>query len=486
MPFDGSSTGTSTANEPHVISPTLRKKLQQCYDHGMRLLQQQKYDYDYAHSILLECVVNDPGNLVYVDAFLQNLQRKYGNNKRGSLLAFGGKGAFRKAVAKKSWMDVFKLGPPILKSNPWDVATLRGLADACAFFGYTDVELRYLKNALDANPKDAEVNKHCALSLARIGQFDQAIACWQRVDEINRGDDEAQRMISDLQIAKTHARGGFSKGETERRAGGVAKTKQASATAVQDGPAESTQPPRREIKLTPRQQLEQAIANNPTDIDSYLELAELHVNEERLGEAAHVLGKALAASGNQLKVQERIEDVELLRKKQQLAIAERRAEADASESNQELVMGLREDLNRMEMEVLDRRSQRYPGDLELKFQLGLRLKRMGKPREALSPFEQALRLPARRAEAALEYGECLQRLRQYEKALKQYWIASEESSGKSELKKLALYRLGVLAEGLRHFEDAQRSLSSLVALDPSYRDAATRLDKIRTMRHKQP
>src|SRR5687767_3897031 len=84
-----------------IISPALRKKLQQCYEHGSKLLQQEKYDFDYAHSSLVECVTQDPGNATYVEAFLQNLQRKYNNNKRGALLAFGGKGPFKKAVAKK-------------------------------------------------------------------------------------------------------------------------------------------------------------------------------------------------------------------------------------------------------------------------------------------------------------------------------------------------------------------------------------------------
>jgi tetratricopeptide (TPR) repeat protein len=487
MPNDGivnTSSASPPSGVPYVISPALRKKLQQCYEHGTKLQQQEKYDYDYAHSILTECVTGDPGNLVYVEAFLQNLQRKYNQNRRGSLLAFGGKGAFRKAVARKDWPVVFKLGPDILKSNPWDVSTLRGLAEACGAMGYHDVELRYLKNALEANPKDPEVNKHCALSLARIGQFDQAISCWQRIDEAKRGDADAQRMITDLQIAKTEARQGGGKPDPHRRGRmPVSPPPEPRETT----PVTSSDTPRRPIELTHRQQLEQTIANNPTDIDTYLELAQLHVDEERLGEATHVLSKALAASGNNVKIQERLEDVELLRKRQQLTIAERRAETNNIAANQELVVQLRDDMNRIELEVFDRRAQRYPRDLELKYQLGLRLKRAGNVREAIAQFDQAQKLPARRTFAALEIGECLQRQKHYDKALSYYWIAAEEpATEKLELKKLALYRLGVLAEALKHLEDAERSLSQLVELDPQYKDAATRLDKIRLMRHKQP
>jgi tetratricopeptide (TPR) repeat protein len=481
----------SNSSPPIVVSPALRKKLQQCYEHGTKLMQQDKYDFDYAHSLLVECVANDPGNLLYVEALLQNLQQKYHNNKRGAFLAFGGKGGFKKALARKDWANVLKLGPDVLKTNPWDVGSLRGLADACAAFGYIEVELRYLRNALDANPKDPEVNKHCAQSLARIGQFDQAIACWNRVDEARRGDVEAQRMISDLQIAKTQGRRSFGKGPPVKPIRSPAPATEAST------PVSPT--PRREIQLTPRQQLEQAIVNSPADVDSYLELAKLHVDEDRLGEAARVLTKALAASGNQFRVQERLEDVEILRKRQQLTVAEQLAGTNTTATNRELARQLRDDLNRLELDVFDRRAQRYPADLDLKFQLGLRLKQAGKYREAIACLEQVRKQPGAEASAQLEIGECLQRQKKYEQALKHYWMAVDKSAGelaspgsvtdspdeRNELRKLALYRIAVLAEGLGNIVDAERSLGELLRLDPRYRDAASRMDKIRDMRHKQ-
>ncbi len=43
-----------------------------------------------------------------------------------------------------------------------------------------------------------------AESLARMGQFDQAIACWHRIEELDKGNDEARRKISRrLTLAKT-------------------------------------------------------------------------------------------------------------------------------------------------------------------------------------------------------------------------------------------------------------------------------------------
>ncbi len=225
---------------------------------------------------------------------------------------------------------------------------------------------------------------------------------------------------------------------------------------------------------------------NPSDIQSCFQLVELHVANRRLGEAILVLTKVLAASGNDIRVQERLEDVEILRKREQLEVAERRAQDSPSGERQQLVGQLRDDVGRYEVEVYDRRSQRYPEDLELKYQLGVRLKRAGNVRAALEFLEVGSQLPERSAHAVLEMGECLQRLKKYSESLECYERAAELSgqAGQAEVEKLAAYRAGILASGLGNDRAAEDWLSRLLELDPNFRDAASRLDKIRQMRHK--
>ena len=87
----------SEAPAKEVLSAAVRRRLQRCFEHGSRLASQKEYDHDYANTMFTECVSKDPGNLAYVEAFLNNLQRKYKNNKRGARIkGFGGKGAFKK------------------------------------------------------------------------------------------------------------------------------------------------------------------------------------------------------------------------------------------------------------------------------------------------------------------------------------------------------------------------------------------------------
>ena len=74
----------------YEVSPALRKRLQQVFDHAQQLIKQPKYDFDYAHSMLGECAKKDPNNWIYVETMLTNLEAKYNGKKTSSMFGFGG------------------------------------------------------------------------------------------------------------------------------------------------------------------------------------------------------------------------------------------------------------------------------------------------------------------------------------------------------------------------------------------------------------
>lgn len=162
--------------------------------------------FDYAHELFTQCVLQDADNLTMVQTMLANLRAKFGGDKkkvrRG--LGFGNGRALKKAIGRNDWQEALRLGIEQLKTDPWHVPTLHVLADASAALHHNEVELAYLKQALQASPKDAEVNRHCARSLARMGQFDQAIACWHRVEKLQPSNKEPKEMISKLMQDKLH------------------------------------------------------------------------------------------------------------------------------------------------------------------------------------------------------------------------------------------------------------------------------------------
>ena len=276
------------------ISPAKRKRLQMAFQHGAK--SSSEGNFDYATEMFTQCVKGDPGNAIYVQNFLGNLQKKYNNNKKGSRMAgikgAGAKGKIKKAALQKQWDAVITDGLGMLQLNPWDTNTLMALAQACDHLEHDEAQLVYLKMAMDANLKDPDINKMTALALAQQGRFDEAIVCWNRVLQAKPGDEEANRAIGDLTVEKTIHKGGYEDAESSKEVR-----------------AEDEQPVNPGLVRTPEQQLEKAIEKEPEEVSNYVELANLHIKARRNDEAEKVLTEAMNVAGGDLSIREQLEDL---------------------------------------------------------------------------------------------------------------------------------------------------------------------------------
>ena len=73
----------------------------------------------------------------------------------------------------------------------------------------------------------------------------------------------------------------------------------------------------------------------------------------------------------------------------------------------ELVERLTEELSQLEIEQFTVRSERYPEELGVRFELGMRLKKLGKYSEAIKQFQPAAEEIDQKAAALIAWGECL-------------------------------------------------------------------------------
>ncbi|MEX2114507.1 MAG: tetratricopeptide repeat protein [Pirellulales bacterium] len=485
MTTDAASSG-GPSRQP--IAPAIRRRLQQCFEHGSR--SAAKGDFAYASDMFSACVRDDPSNQIYIKQFLDNLAKKYNDNKKGAGFtsapkAAALKGSIKKARYSQDWDSVRKSGIEMLKINPWDISTLVAMAEACDAQNFDEAGLVYLKQALDVNPKDADVNRICGRTLARLGQFDQAIACWHRVEQAKPGDDEAARAIGELAIEKTISRGGYESAESS--------TDVRAAKGLKDDPHAE-----RAAKLSPTEQLEKQIAKTPDNVELYTELADLHTRDENHDKAMEVLKKALEASGGDVMVRERLEDSQLRRARQQVVVAEKKSAKDKTPEAEKLARKMKVQLNSMELDVYRSRAERYPNNVGLKYELGLRLKRAGEFGEAIKCFQAASGDVKRKGAVHMELGECFQQIKQYKLAMDNYEKSLEATTDReADQRKLGLYRAGKLAlglaekymaanqaEGQDYFGRAENHLNELAGIEFGYKDVAQLLDKIAKIRHK--
>ena len=320
-------------------SPMQKQRCQQAFEKGMQNVKQRNFDY--ATEMFSQCVELDPDNLEYIGAFIDNLQKKYKNNKKGNnpfgLKGMGARGTIKKAITKSDWGTAIKAGLELLEINPWDIPTLLQIAKASAGLGCYNAQLYYLKLARDTHtdPGDVEINRACSDALENIGQFDQAMACWENVKKHHPNDEEAQSAIAALHANKME----FMKGTKDGIRSGAKKGAESSAASREE-------------------ELLQTLEADPADVGTASELAELYARDDRYNDAKAALKKSLEATGGDVKVREQLEDVQLKQVRHQAMQAEKKAEQEPTDENKDNARQMAIEQIKVEMGVFGRRSER--------------------------------------------------------------------------------------------------------------------------------
>ena len=431
------------------LSPAKCARLDKIFQHAKKI----PGDFDYAATLLLQCVTGNPANAEYVRAYIETLQKKYRNNGSGCALSHfkerPARNALKKAMPQQQWDEVIQHGIKILAVNPWDTSVLIAMGTAAGKLGHRPCELYYLQMAVAASPKDPICNRLYAMALSDRGMTDQAIVFWHRVEEILPDDHDAKLAIAGLTMQKANARGDFSRLDpVSSKLNAVAK-QQEEATRLQS--------------------LQQKMQAEPQNMVNYLELAHLHFTNEQYEEAQEVLRQAYEASGGDLDVREKWEDAQLRRLRQKVLTAEKPADKQ----------DFQREYSEKDLECCLHRVERYPDNLRFKFELGYRYLLARRYVEAIQQLQVAVKDPHKAGVALLLLGQCFQHVKQYRLAMSHYESAVAQIPERdANNRKSALYLAGRLALALKDVDTARKHLMALADLDFGYKDVASLLDGI--------
>jgi tetratricopeptide (TPR) repeat protein len=229
--------------------------------------------------------------------------------------------------------------------------------------------------------------------------------------------------------------------------------------------------------LTPEKKLRNRIAQHPAQMEAYVELSQIYINEEQYEEAAKILAQAVEHSNGDVEIREKWEDAQLRHLRQKISRIEDPSERKKQEKT----------LFEKELEVYKNRCERYPNDALFRFNLGYRYMLLKKYNEAIRELQSARHDPRQKGSCLLALGQCFQQIKQYPLAMDHYEMAIEEIPDRDAAnKKKVLYLAGKLALGLKNVERANKHLSVLASLDFTYKDVPTLLDKLAQLRKNGP
>jgi tetratricopeptide (TPR) repeat protein len=420
--------------------------------------------------------------MVYRQMLRQAERAKYGNNLHGSRLALvttaGTRLRLRRALQTEDFLRALDLGEQILVKNPWDPGTLAAMAEAFDGLGLLDLAVWHQELARQAKPKSLSINRALARLYEKRGNFTQAAALWELVRRAAPTDVEAQRKAKDLAASETIARGRYGEaitGTAEQAVGETAEQPVAPLPGPQMRPQAAAPVDRTAREGDP---LRAKIEAEPTSPLHYLQLASVYRRANRLDESRKVLEQGLAATGGNFEIALELADLDVEPFRSDLVVAEQKLRADPGDAElQRLRAGLLREVTQRELDLCRRRADRYPTEMSHRYEMGVRLLRLGQVDEAIKELQAARADPRQHWKALLHLGYCFKarsnwRLaeRNFEEALKD--LPSVEVSARKEL-------LFELAQGNADAGNLERAVElgmELANLDFSYKDVGQLLD----------
>jgi len=123
-----------------------------------------------------------------------------------------------------------------------------------------------------------------------------------------------------------------------------------------------------------------------------------------------------------------------------------------------------------------KRVEKYPTDLAIKFELGVLYFQAGNIGEAIAEFQKAQGNPHKRLAAMSYLAQCFAKRKMFDLAAKTLQNAIKEKPGFDEEKKDLTYQLGCVLESMGKKDEAIEQFKIIYEMDISYKDVSAKVD----------
>ncbi len=456
------------------LTPEQRRAAAGQYERANQVIQSG--DHDYGLQLLLTCCKIDPANLIYRKALRQAQRAKYKDNETGQSLAyfwsFFTRMKLKRAILRGDNEEALVQAELVFMRNPWDLSAHLEMARAFENLGWHDHALWTLEQVRPQHPDDPKVNRPLARLYERRGNFKHAIALWELVRRAAPDDVEAQRKGKDLAASDTIAKGRYEQAVKGEAPSSVVRPE--GETSGEHAALDQTEAERKKGDRYPREiaNLMEKIKVNPKAAHGYLHVAEVYKKSDQYDKAKDILEQALIATNNHFDVTQALFDLDtdVLRHDKETTENQLRENPDDAD-----LLKLRDrqakEISTRELEYWRRRSDRFPTDSEARFEMGLRLLRVGQLDEAIKELQGVRNDPRHHGKALFYLGLCFKARNNWRLAQRNLEEALQHlKTSDGMLRKEAIF---LLASGLADTGELDRAIDlgcELANLDYSYKN----------------
>ncbi|HEX7861850.1 MAG TPA: tetratricopeptide repeat protein [Verrucomicrobiae bacterium] len=450
----------------------LPRDLRELYERGNAALQ--KKNYDYAIAIYNQVLGREPGFYACREA-LRACQLNKAGTGGGFFKKMLGTASVSPLLAKAQMqvrnnpVEALATCEQILNSEPNNTAAHKWLAEAALALEFPRTAVLSLEIAFKNNPGDKEIGNRLGEALTVAGQNERAMTIYTELQKVFPQDAAIAMSIKNLAAKQTMSQSGYE--AVESGSGSyrdILRDKGQAASLEQEGRQVKSDDVASELIREYQGRLEK----EPNNRRLLKAIADLYAQKKDYDKALEYLGMMSTIEGQSDPTLEKaIADTRLRKLDHAISLIDESA-PEAAERRAAL------DQERQEFRIAEARRlvDKYPNDLNYRFELGKLLFELGKTSDAISEFQKAQMNPNKKIASQFFIGKCFAKQRMYDLAARRFESAIAEKQIFDDEKKELIYELGSVLENQGKTEEAITQYKQIYEIDIGYRDVAAKVD----------
>jgi tetratricopeptide (TPR) repeat protein len=443
------------------------------YEKGVAAITRNNLDY--AISILGGVLKMEPGFFEARQALRAAQVKKTGGNQGGFFKRMIGGATSQPGLTKaqlslkRNPLEAIEAAEEVLNGDPMSTGAHKLLADAAMGAGLLKTAIMSLQILYKNNPKDRDIVLQLGEAYTQANQNEEAVKVYTDMLRVRPNDPEVLQLLKNVTARHTLDEGGY---EDVAEAGGsyrdLLKNKEEAVSLEQGSRVVKSD----DVAQSLITEYEARLKAEPNNMKVLRNVAELYTQKREFDSALSCYERIRASEGATDPSLEKVIADTNLKKFEHL-----KGQLDTSAPDYEQrVTEIEAQRVAFQLDACRQRADKYPTDLQIRFELGQLYFNAGKMSEAIQEFQKAQNNPQRRLAAIMYLGRCFAKRGMNDLAARRIQEALKEKISFDDEKKEMLYELGSVFEKMNKPDDAIEQFKQIYENDSGYRDVEAKVD----------
>jgi len=434
-----------------------------------------RQNYDYALDLLCQALVKEPSFVDCRKALRKAQQRKADTTKTGFFKKVFSSAGSQPMIAKAQISlrtnpaDALATAEQILNHDPTSSGAHKIIVEAAKTLELPQTLLMSVEVLFLNNPHDRDVAIDYANALAEDGRVAQGERVLAELAKQLPYDPELLQALKNITARRTMSEGGYddlADGKGSYR--DILKNEDEAKTLEQENRAQKSEDNTERLI----REYEARLKSEPGNLKPVRQLAELYTLRKRFDDALKMYERLKASeTGSDPALDKAIADLQGKRLDQ----AAEQLDKTAPDYEEQLAR-LNADKQALQLADCQKRVEKFPTDLAIRFELGVLYFQTGNIGAAIQEFQKAQNNPHKRILAMGYLAQCFAKRKMNDLAAKTLQNAIKEKIVFDDEKKDLIYNLGCVLETMGKKEEAIEQFKLIYETDIGYRDVEKKVN----------